>query len=295
MANKPPKKKSTATKAKAAKSAKAAGKSTAKSKPSKAAKPKASKAAKPDKAAKVAASKVAKAPAAKPAGKAAAAAKQAPAKPAKPGVAPAAPDPKGANARKGITIVTPKPVKKEKKPSGGPTPPPGLGRLLDPKNPIRRPLIPSGPKAAQQRPLGQHGGVESESLPTTEAKTPFNRRELDRFRGLLLKKRAELLGDVATIEKSALNSDAGSLSNMPSHIAEQGSDASDQALSLDLAAADRKLIREIDDALKRIEDGTYGVCEMTGKPIKVERLEELPWARYSIEAARELERLAMRQ
>jgi RNA polymerase-binding transcription factor DksA len=77
-------------------------------------------------------------------------------------------------------------------------------------------------------------------------------------------------------------------------MAEQGSENYEQTLSLDLAAADRKLIREIDDALKRIDDGTFGICEHSGKPIKLERLEELPWARYSIEAARELERLSMR-
>lgn len=196
-------------------------------------------------------------------------------------------------ARKGITIVSPKPVKKEKKPVAGLQPPPGLGRLLDPHNPIRRPLIPSGPKAAAQRPLGQHGGVDTDE-PLPKAKSPFGKRDLDRFRQILVQKRAELVGDVSMMEKQALRGDAGSLSNMPSHLAEQGSDASDQSLSLDLAAADRKLIREIDDALKRIEAGTYGICERTGKPIKVERLEELPWARFSIEAARELERLAMR-
>ena len=60
-----------------------------------------------------------------------------------------------------------------------------------------------------------------------------------------------------------------------------------------LRAADRKLIKEIEDALKRIEDGTFGICELTGKPIKAERLEELPWARYSIDAARMLERQQM--
>ena len=65
----------------------------------------------------------------------------------------------------------------------------------------------------------------------------------------------------------------------PQHLAEQGSDTYDQSLSLDLAAADRKLIGEIDEALGRIADGTYGVCVMTGKPITKERLEELPWAR----------------
>lgn len=199
-------------------------------------------------------------------------------------------------ARKGITIVSPKPMKK---PGGKPAPgsmlPSSLGKLLNPKSPLgRKPLIPSGPKAAHQRPLGQHGGVYAEEPPPPQGKTPFSRKELERFREILIRKRQELVGDVSTMEAEALRSGSGSLSNTPQHLAEQGSETYEQALSLDLAAADRKLIREIDDALRRIEDGTFGVCELTGKPIKLERLEELPWARYSIEAARELERQAMR-
>ncbi|MEO1512232.1 MAG: TraR/DksA C4-type zinc finger protein, partial [Planctomycetota bacterium] len=79
-------------------------------------------------------------------------------------------------------------------------------------------------------------------------------------------------------------------SGTPQHLAEQGSDSYDRSLSLDLAAADRRLVQEIDDALQRIDDGTFGLCEMTGKPIRAERLRELPWARYSIEAARARER-----
>ena len=171
--------------------------------------------------------------------------------------------------------------------------PAGLGRLLDPKGPIRKPLIPSGPKATAQRPLGQHGGAAPDQVKPT-AKTPFGKKELEHYKSLLQRKRAELVGDVSTMENQALRSQSGSLSNMPSHLAEQGSEAYDQSLSLDLAAADRKLIKEIDDALKRIAAGTFGICELTGKPIKLERLEELPWARYSIEAARELERQSMR-
>ncbi len=196
--------------------------------------------------------------------------------------------------RKGITIVTPKPVKKSRPaPSAASIVPAALAGFLL-KGHGRKPLIPSGPKAAATRPLGAHGGVVAEDVPRPKAKTPFGKKELERFRQILLKKRAELVGDVRGMEADALQNDAGSLSNVPSHLAEQGSDASDQALSLDLAAADRKLIREIDAALKRIEDGTYGVCELSGEPIKLERLEELPWARYSIEAARELERYTPR-
>jgi DnaK suppressor protein len=197
-------------------------------------------------------------------------------------------------ARKGITIVSQKPVKKAKSPSAAyAAMPAGLGRLLDPKGPARKPLIPSGPKAVVQRPLGQHGGVQNDQ-PRPVAKTPFSKKELEHFRNILLAKRRELVGDISTMESQALRGQSGALSNMPQHLAEQGSEAYDQALSLDLAAADRKLIREIDDALARIADGTYGICEMSGKPIKVDRLEELPWARYSIEAARELERQSMR-
>lgn len=203
--------------------------------------------------------------------------------------------PDNKTARKGITIVTPKPVLKKapvKKAALGP--PPGVGGLLSGKGgAFRKPLIPSGPNAARSVPLGMHG-EKADDATKPKAKSPFGKKELQQFRAILVRKRAELVGDVSTMETEALKGESGSLSNLPSHIAEQGSEAYDQSLALDLAAADRKLIKEIDDAIQRIDDGTYGICELTGKPIKAERLEELPWARYSIEAARDLERRSMR-
>lgn len=186
------------------------------------------------------------------------------------------------SGRKGITIVTPKPVKKPTlKPSQIKMPTIG-GPLIRPGAPAPKPLIQSGPKAPVRG-----AGLTDSGKPR---KTPFDKKTLDRFRQVLLRKRAELVGDVSNLETEALQGQSGSLSHLPQHMAEQGSDAYGQSLSLDLAAADRRLIKEIDDALKRIDEGTYGVCELTGKPIKIDRLEELPWARYSIEAARELER-----
>lgn len=188
------------------------------------------------------------------------------------------------------TAPKPRPAPKPKLASVTPA---TIGRLLDPSKPLfRKPLIPSGPKAVAQRPLGAHGHEAPDAAPVA-LKTPFSKRELSSFRGLLLRKRAELVGDIAQMEREALQG-SGTLSSMPQHMAEQGSDTYDTTLSLDLAAADRKLIKEIDDAIARIDKGTYGVCEFTGKPIKQDRLEELPWARYSIEAARELERRSMR-
>jgi DnaK suppressor protein len=159
---------------------------------------------------------------------------------------------------------------------------PVLGSPLIKPGSVRKPLIASGPNAPRPRNLSANDGKPR--------KTPYDKRELAKFKAILLRKRAELVGDVSTMETEALKGNSGSLSHVPQHMAEQGSDVYGQSLSLDLAAADRRLIKEIDDALKRIDAGTYGVCELTGKPIRAERLEELPWARYSIEAARELER-----
>lgn len=158
------------------------------------------------------------------------------------------------------------------------------GGILGPGAPKRKPLIPSGSSAIKTPHLEERDA-------SVERKSPLSLEQLERFREILVHKRAELAGDVANMEEEALRGGgSGSLSHIPQHMAEQGSEAYDQSLSLDLAAADRRLIKEIDDAIARIDAGTYGICEYTGKPIRLERLNELPWARYSIEAARELER-----
>lgn len=247
-------------------------------------------------AAKVVAKPAAKVATAKPVAKAAVAATGSAKLVGKPGakVDPKAPvvAPKKAVVPLGKTDVKAPP--KKMKPPVQPVMPVGIGRLLDPGNPIRKPLIPSGPKAAHVKPLGMRPAEVVETEPAPVVKTQLTPEQLEEFKDLLLRKRQALIKDITGMETEALRGGSGALSNMPSHLAEQGSEAYDQSLSLDLAAADRKLLREIDDALKRIANETYGICEHTLKPIKLERLRELPWARYSIEAAREIERQAMR-
>ncbi|MCA9295505.1 MAG: TraR/DksA C4-type zinc finger protein, partial [Phycisphaerales bacterium] len=63
----------------------------------------------------------------------------------------------------------------------------------------------------------------------------------------------------------------------------------DQDFMLGMAESERKVLREIDDALRRIADKTYGVCQMTGEQIPTARLDAKPWAKYTVEAARQLE------
>lgn len=126
-------------------------------------------------------------------------------------------------------------------------------------------------------------------IDTRPAKSRLQRKDLDEFRALLLAKRTQLVGDLSALEDQALQSSGGDLSHMPIHMADIGTDTYDQDFMLGMAAKDRELIREIDDALKRIDDGTYGVCSMTGKLIPKARLNAKPWAKYTVEAARQFE------
>ncbi|MBY0307149.1 MAG: TraR/DksA C4-type zinc finger protein [Phycisphaerales bacterium] len=186
------------------------------------------------------------------------------------------------NKPKGITIVNNKTAKRPKPPKKV-LEMPSLGAPLIGAGKKWKPLIQSGPNA----PKAGKNGIDPATL---KGKTPLGKKDLEHYRTVLLRKRAELMGDVENMEGQALKEGSGSLSHLPQHVAEAGSDAYDQSLALDIADVDRKLIREIDDALGRIGDGSFGLCQVTGKPIGKDRLEELPWTRYSIEAAREHEK-----
>ncbi len=120
-------------------------------------------------------------------------------------------------------------------------------------------------------------------------KSGLGRKEMAAYRRLLLEKRAELLGDVASLQND-VNEKSGNLSNMPLHMADVGSDHYEQEFTLGLMESERKLLREIDDAILRIGDGTYGVCMVSGLPIGTARLDAKPWAKYCIEVVREREK-----
>jgi len=113
--------------------------------------------------------------------------------------------------------------------------------------------------------------------------------DIEHFRQILLKKRQEIIGNVSEIEEEALKASDGDISNMPIHMADAGTDSYEQEFALGLMDNERKLLREIEDALGRIEQKTYGTCEATGAPISKARLEAKPWARYCFEYARKLE------
>jgi RNA polymerase-binding transcription factor DksA len=132
--------------------------------------------------------------------------------------------------------------------------------------------------------------VETAAAPTEQQiasiKTKLAKKELDEYRALLLAKRRQLVGMLSGMEDEALRSPGGNLSNMPVHMADMGSDVYEQDFTLGMAEAERVILGEIDAALQRIEDKTFGVCQMTGKPITKARLDAKPWAKYTIESER---------
>lgn len=74
------------------------------------------------------------------------------------------------------------------------------------------------------------------------------------------------------------------------HMADSGTDNFDRDFALSLLSSDQDAIYEIEEALKRIEKKTYGICELTGKAIPRARLEAIPWTRFTVEAQAQLER-----
>jgi RNA polymerase-binding protein DksA len=127
------------------------------------------------------------------------------------------------------------------------------------------------------------------------AKGKMNRRrltpaELRRFKAILLAKRTEILGNVISMEDETLRKLRTDLSNMPIHMADAGTDTYGMENTLGLMDSERRLLAEIEEALGRIEDGTYGVCQGDNEPIVHERLEAIPWARYCVTCASLLEK-----
>jgi len=120
-------------------------------------------------------------------------------------------------------------------------------------------------------------------------KSGLSKKQMEFLKKELVERRAEILGDIESLGADATG-DSGSLSNMPLHMADVGTDNYDREFTLGLMESERKILIQIDEALVRLKEGYYGVCEETGEPIGFARLEFKPWAKYSIDVARDRER-----
>ena len=119
-------------------------------------------------------------------------------------------------------------------------------------------------------------------------------KELKEFRQSLLNLRDKVVDGISFLSGDNLNRSqrdaSGDLSGYSLHMADQGTDNYDREFALNLVSSEQDILYEIDEAIRRIDDGKYGLCELTGEPIERARLKVIPYARFSVTAQSEMER-----
>jgi len=125
-------------------------------------------------------------------------------------------------------------------------------------------------------------------------KKKLTKKELVDFKKLVLKKKEEILDEIKHISDDTLKKSqkeaSGDISGYTYHMADVATDTYDREFSLGLASNERKLIYEFDDALKRIEEGTFGVCEDCKSLIAKNRLKAVPYARLCVKCQEKKEK-----
>ena len=124
----------------------------------------------------------------------------------------------------------------------------------------------------------------------TASKCKLNSREKHELRSALLRRRAVLVGDVSQMQDNTMSKSvaaaSGNLSTVPYHMADVGTDNFEHEFTLGLIENEEEELREIDEALERMEKGTFGICEVCEKPIPKSRLKIIPYAKLCIECKR---------
>jgi RNA polymerase-binding protein DksA len=117
-------------------------------------------------------------------------------------------------------------------------------------------------------------------------KKKLNKKELAEFKKIVLKKKEQVLEEIKHISEDTLKKSqkdaSGDISGYTYHMADVATDTYDREFSMGLASNERKFIYELDDALKRIEDGTFGICEDCKGLIAKSRLKAVPSARLCV-------------
>jgi RNA polymerase-binding transcription factor DksA len=123
--------------------------------------------------------------------------------------------------------------------------------------------------------------------------TIMTNTDRDNYRDHLLALRSRLRGDVSQLTDEALHKAggeaSGSLSNMPIHMADLGTDNFEQEFTLGLLESEEQMLKEIDAALQRIDAGAFGRCEECQRPIPKARLQALIYTRHCVDCARKLQ------
>ena len=143
----------------------------------------------------------------------------------------------------------------------------------------------SAPASAQsKRPASSTADILGKSVrPSAPGKI---RPEWTPYYRALLELRDELRAQAGKLAKEATEETP----TFSMHMADAGTDSFDRDLALSLLSSDQDALYEVEQAIRRIETGTYGRCELSGKVISKSRLTAIPWARFSTTSQRQLER-----
>lgn len=117
----------------------------------------------------------------------------------------------------------------------------------------------------------------------------LNKDQLKQFRQLLITERAKFANEIKSIAQDAARSPrdaSGDLSAYTVHMADMAADTYDREMSTNMVSAEQEILYQIDDALKRMDDGSFGVCGECNNPISMSRLKAVPYASNCIECQR---------
>ena len=155
----------------------------------------------------------------------------------------------------------------------------------------------SKPKKASKPPKpakAKHNEREKPSPKAPEPSRKLAKKDLLHFKEKLLREKKRVLEEMGEIQnenlKTSIADQSGENSRYSYHLGDTASLAYGREFSMGLAERQQKYLEQIDEALQRIEEGTYGICLVTGETIPVERLEEVPVAKYSVKGKEILEK-----
>ncbi len=125
----------------------------------------------------------------------------------------------------------------------------------------------------------------------------LTKEQLKQFRQLLITERAKLVGEIRSLAQDAAKTPreaSGDLSAYTIHLADMAADTYDRELSMNLVSSEQEILYQIDDALKRLDDGSFGVCQQCSQPITMSRLKAVPYASMCINCQRAKEQKSKR-
>lgn len=175
-----------------------------------------------------------------------------------------------------------KKINTEKKAKAAPAPVPAPKAKAKPAAPVKGKSVGSATLASiLGKPVSKANGSKQQF-----SHMPKIKPEWVKYYQNLMDLRERLLAQMSGLAKES----AEEMASYSLHMADSGTDNFDRDFALSLLSSDQDAIYEIEEALKRIEKNTYGICELTGKQIPRARLDAIPWTRFTVDAQAQLEK-----